>query len=342
MLKITRSRKVLMNFRTLIKLFAILAIATALIWALIVFVYKPIYSVTVNGQFLGYCEDKTEMQNRINDYMDNGSGENVAFVEINDLPEYKMCLLKKGIQTNDDEIFNKVISQGKNYYTYYALAVNGEEKLYLKNLEEAESALQELKDKDSANKDNITIEEKYNTELATLVAKEDAVNQLYIEKKPVNDKILIASTATNRSTSNRISTSTKVSKGKANLGITLIEPISGIITAKYGEVSGVRSSSHTGLDIAAPKGTSIKAAASGTVVFAGRKGSYGLMVAISHGNGVQTYYAHCSKLLVSVGQTVSQGEVIAKVGSTGNSTGNHLHLEVRVNGQSYNPQKYVY
>ena len=71
----------------------------------------------------GYCEDKAEMQNRINEYMDNGSGENVAFVEINDLPEYKMCLLKKGITTDDDEIFQKVIEKGKNYYTYYALSL---------------------------------------------------------------------------------------------------------------------------------------------------------------------------------------------------------------------------
>ena len=342
MFKIIKVRKVLINFRALIKLIAILAVAIALIWAAIIFIYKPIYSVTLNGEFIGYCENKTEMQNKINEYMDNGSGENVAFVEINDLPEYKMCLIKKGITTNDDEIFQKVIAQGKNYYTYYAMVVNGEEKLYVKNLEEAESIFQELKDKDSANKDNITIEEKYNTELATLVAKEDAVNQLYEEKVKEDTKIMVASAATSRSTSNRISTSTKVSSAKVNLGITLIEPIQGIITAKYGEVSGVRSSAHTGLDIAAPGGTPIKAAASGTVVFSGRKGSFGKMVVVSHGNGVQTYYAHCSSLLVSVGQTVSQGEVIAKVGSTGNSTGNHLHLEVRVNGQSYNPQKYVY
>ena len=319
MLKIIKVRKILVNFRTLIKLLAILAIAGALIWAAIIFIYKPIYSVTLNGEFIGYCEDKTAMQKRINEYMDNGSGENVAFVEINDLPEYKMCLLKKGITTDDDEIFQKVIANGKNYYTYYAMVVNGEEKLYVKNLDEAEEVLQELKDKDSANKDNITIEEKYNTELATLVAKEDAVNQLYQEKQ-VESKVMVASTTTNRKTTNRVSTSTNVSNSKVNLGITLIEPIQGIITAKYGEVSGVRSSAHTGLDIAAAKGTPIKAAASGTVVFSGTKGSFGKMVVVSHGNGVQTYYAHCSSLLVSVGQTVSQGDTIAKVGSTGNTT----------------------
>lgn len=330
-----------MNFRTLIKLIAILAVAGALIWGTIIFLYKPIYSITLNGEFIGYCEDKTQMQNRINNYMESGDGENVAFVEINDLPEYKMCLLKKGIETNDDQIFNKVIERGKDYYTYYAMVVNGEEKLYVKNLQEAEAILQELKDKNSANKDNITIEEKYNTELATFVAKEDAVNQLYQERQ-IESKIMVADATTNRKANNRVSTSTKVSRGKASLGITLIEPVQGRITAKYGEKSSVRSSVHTGLDIAAPGGTPIKAAASGTVVFSGRKGSFGKMLVISHGNGVQTYYAHCSKLLANVGDKVSQGEVIANVGSTGNSTGNHLHLEVRVNGQSYNPQKYVY
>lgn len=330
-----------MNFRTLIKLIAILAVAGVLIWGTIIFLYKPIYSVTLNGEFIGYCEDKTQMQNRINNYMESGDGENVAFVEINDLPEYKMCLLKKGIETNDDQIFNKVIERGKDYYTYYAMVVNGEEKLYVKNLQEAEAILQELKDKNSANKDNITIEEKYNTELATFVAKEDAVNQLYQERQ-IESKIMVADATTNRKANNRVSTSTKVSRGKASLGITLIEPVQGRITAKYGEKSSVRSSVHTGLDIAAPGGTPIKAAASGTVVFSGRKGSFGKMLVISHGNGVQTYYAHCSKLLANVGDKVSQGEVIANVGSTGNSTGNHLHLEVRVNGQSYNPQKYVY
>ena len=66
------------------------------------------------------------------------------------------------------------------------------------------------------------------------------------------------------------------------------------------------------------------------------------MIVITHGNGVQTYYGHCSKLIASVGQEVSQGQVIAAVGSTGNSTGPHLHLEIRVNGVAYNPQNYLY
>lgn len=322
------------------KLLAILAIGGLIIFAAIMLIYKPIYSVTLNGEFIGYCTDKTEMQNRINAYMDEGSGENVAFVEISDLPEYNMCLLKKGLTTDDDGIFNKVISRGKNYYTYYALVEDDKEKLYVKTLEEAEKTLEELKDKKSSNIEDITIEEKYDTELAKLSSKEDAVSKLYKEEKKDYNRVMLAST--NRSISTRVSTSTKISSGKANLGIKLIEPVKGVITGRYADISSVRSSAHTGLDIAAPRGTKISAAASGTVVFAGTKGSFGKMVVISHGNGVQTYYAHCSSLLVSKGDTVKQGQAIAKVGKTGNATGNHLHFEVRVNGQSYNPQKYIY
>ncbi len=98
---------------------------------------------------------------------------------------------------------------------------------------------------------------------------------------------------------------------------------------------------HTGLDIPAPQGTSIKAAAGGTVITSQYNRSYGYYVVISHGNGLSTLYAHCSQLFVSVGDTVSQGETIAAVGSTGDSTGNHLHFEVRVNGSHTNPWNYV-
>ena len=100
---------------------------------------------------------------------------------------------------------------------------------------------------------------------------------------------------------------------------------------------------HTGLDIAAPAGTPIYAAASGTVVASGWSNTgYGYYIIISHENGVQTLYGHCSALYVSAGQYVAQGENIAAVGSTGNSTGNHLHLEIRVNGSRVNPQYYLY
>lgn len=97
---------------------------------------------------------------------------------------------------------------------------------------------------------------------------------------------------------------------------------------------------HTGVDIGAEKGASIVAANSGTVIMAQYdKNGYGNMVVIDHGGGITTLYAHASKIVVKVGQEVKAGEVIAKVGSTGLSTGNHLHFEVRVNGEPKDPMK---
>jgi murein DD-endopeptidase MepM/ murein hydrolase activator NlpD len=94
--------------------------------------------------------------------------------------------------------------------------------------------------------------------------------------------------------------------------------------------------------VAAPSGTPIKAAAGGTVTTAGWNNSYGYMLIVSHGNGVQTVYAHCSQLIAKNGQSVAQGQVIGKVGSTGYSTGPHLHFEIRVNGVLQDPQNYIY
>lgn len=100
-------------------------------------------------------------------------------------------------------------------------------------------------------------------------------------------------------------------------------------------------SHHTGIDVSAPKGTSIKASASGTVVSVGWNDAYGNRVIISHGNGVQTLYAHMTSFAVSEGDYVDAGDTVGYVGSTGNSTGNHLHFSVLVNGDYVNPWNYL-
>ncbi len=117
-------------------------------------------------------------------------------------------------------------------------------------------------------------------------------------------------------------------------------PVSGRITSRFGyrvhPITHVRSL-HTGVDIACPTGTPIKAAAAGEVIGAGWMGAYGYAVIIDHGGGISTLYGHNSKLLVRVGQKVSKGQTIAKAGSTGYSTGSHCHFEKRVNGKPVNP-----
>ncbi|MBU5437993.1 peptidoglycan DD-metalloendopeptidase family protein [Tissierella sp. MSJ-40] len=115
-------------------------------------------------------------------------------------------------------------------------------------------------------------------------------------------------------------------------------PTRGSISSRYGMRNGRM---HKGLDIAAKVGTPIKAADGGKVVFSGYKGNFGYMVEVDHGNGYKTRYAHCSKLLVKVGDKVYKGQHIANVGNTGRSTGPHLHLEILKNGTNQNPIKYV-
>ena len=118
----------------------------------------------------------------------------------------------------------------------------------------------------------------------------------------------------------------------------LAAPLTSIkVTSGFGPRWG---RTHLGVDLGMPAGEPVLASDSGTVIFSGYSGSYGNLVKLDHGNGMVTYYAHCSSLLVSQGQSVEKGQTIAQVGSTGNSTGPHLHFEVRINGQNVDPMGY--
>jgi len=110
------------------------------------------------------------------------------------------------------------------------------------------------------------------------------------------------------------------------------------VSSAYGSRGGGR---HLGVDLRNPKGTPITAAADGVVTFAAYSGSYGNLIKISHGGGLETLYSHCDTMSVSTGDTVSRGQVIATVGISGNATGYHLHFEVRLNGVAQNPMNYI-
>ncbi|HEY7381678.1 MAG TPA: peptidoglycan DD-metalloendopeptidase family protein [Gaiella sp.] len=115
-------------------------------------------------------------------------------------------------------------------------------------------------------------------------------------------------------------------------------PVGGPVVSGFGPRWGRM---HEGIDIACASGTPVHAAASGTVIHAGWLGGYGLLVVVDHGNGLSTAYAHNSSLAVGVGQSVAQGQVLSLAGSTGNSSGPHVHFEVRVDGSAVDPLGYL-
>ena len=174
-------KNIVIYLRVWIKLILMFLVGLAIIGFIVFVVYKPMYSVTLDGEFIGYTEDKGRLQKKINNYLKSGDSKTVAFVEIDNYPEYDLCLLKKGLTANDDEIFTAVINSGVPYYKYYAIVEDGQEKFYVSSYEEADSIINELKSKNSQNKDTVTCVLKYETELKTFTDTATTVASLYKE-----------------------------------------------------------------------------------------------------------------------------------------------------------------
>ncbi len=305
-----------------------MALASGLILAIILFKYKPTYAVTLSGEELGYVEDETELEDRIQQEIIGMEGENIDFVSLDEMPSYELKLVSRTQETNEEEIMVALKENARIMYKYYAINLNNETIGLVYNAEEAEQAVNEIKEKHK--NDNIKLELSI-TQNYTENINDFSIESIQVAESKVEEKVTA------------LVEQDKMTKMPVINGIRLaVTPIQGRVTSRYGAISGIRSGAHTGTDIAASKGTPIKVVASGTVTFAERNGSYGNLIKVSHGNGVETWYAHCDKLYGTVGQEVNAGDVIASVGSTGNSTGPHLHLEIRIDGKTINPQKYFY
>lgn len=329
------------------RLINIVAIALFIIMTIILMKYKLVCEITIDGEKVGYITDKEQFEQSVDRIINKEEECKVSTVAA--MPEFKLTLIDKTEKTNEETILAKVQESAQTTYKLYVVTIDGKEKAILDNIEEAEKLIAELNEKYNK-KLNITtgIIEKYTTsKTKTTVAKTAKSNIVKELDKKVNastSKVTKTTIASTTKASAQKSTSVQKTTKVASLnGVKLsVTPVSGIITSRFGSRESIRSSGHTGIDIAAPKGTAIKAACSGTVTFAGYSGGYGYLVKVSHGNGITTYYGHCSKLYVSKGENVTAGQKIAAVGSTGNSTGNHLHFEVVKNGVELNPQNYLY
>ena len=315
----------------MIRLINIVAIALFIIMLIVLFKFDLVCEVTIAGESVGYIANKNEFESKVNEII-NKEEEAKLYTTIENMPEYKFKLVNKSEQTNEEAILAKLEENSETTYKLYAVTLDGEEKAVLASLEEAEKIVDEMT-------------EKYEDDLELDIG----ITNIITTDKKDESTVKVAKTTLNNNIEEKIKEIEEEIAEKQEIeshtvqGVYLeVTPVSGIITSRFGNRESIRTYGHTGLDIAAPAGTSIRAAADGTVTFAGYSGGYGYVVKMSHGNGIETYYAHCSELYVSAGEKIEAGDVIAAVGSTGNSTGNHLHFEVLVDGTEIDPQNYLY
>ena len=304
--------------KEILKYFNIVIIGIGFIIAIILIKYKPIYKVTISGEEIGYVQNKKEFKESLKTSLIE-ENKNVDNIELKSDPEYELKLVNRETKTNEEQIASKIEEDAIITYKYYDIALNNETIETVNTIEEAEEIVNQAKNENTEQELDLSILEKY-----TQNKDEVKVAEIEVAKTDVNNKI--TETLEKQEAEKQAEEAAKKAQEELDAmpeinGIKIAtKPISGTITSRYGESSRLRKSTHTGLDISATTGTDIKAVASGTVTCAKYSGSYGNLVKIDHGNGVETWYGHTSKMYVKVGQEVKAGDVIAAVGSTGNST----------------------
>lgn len=265
--------------------------------------YNIGYSIQIDDKFIGYTNSKHEIEVLINEYLNNTENLNGGYIKMNKSIKYKLAIFFSGKEIEQKDIIYFLRNNSTRYYKMFVLENNGN-KLFLLNSGDAHTIANDLNEFSS--NENVCISEYYDTFL--ICSEEAEINKFVSDYKD--------------STINDYYYSFK-------------KPIlRGTVTSRYG---GRWGRMHNGIDIADSLGTEIYASQDGNVIFSGNAGAYGNLIKIEHKYGYVTYYAHCNKLLVNVGDYVKQGQLIAKMGSTGRSTGSHVHFEVRHNGEILNP-----
>lgn len=318
-MKFILSKRIKYYTKETMKVAKLIAFALIIMMTILFLKYKVAFQVTLEGKTIGYVASQTEIEKNIQTML-NTKSENIAYVDMNALPEYQLMLVSNDIAYNNDEILAKVKENSKTTYKLYAVTLDGEDKSIVNSLEEAEKIVADMK-------------EKYEKNVQFTIGIHEVYTESLEEYQTVSVKLA----------EEKVSAKLQEIENASVNGIYLAQkPVSGTITSRFGSRESIRSYAHTGLDIAADYGTDIQSATDGTVKWAGYMGSYGNLVIIDCGNGVEIYYGHASKIYVTEGEKVKAGDVLAAVGSTGNSTGNHLHFEIRVNGSQVDPQDYIY
>lgn len=350
--------------KRLVKLSSIIAIGLFIIALFICVKYKPLYKVTLDGKVIGYVEDKDRMQEKIDKFANNLEG-NITSIKVEVMPAYELELVSnvKESETKEQEVLALIEENAEIKCRTYAIKLDGNEKACVNSMEEAEAIVSEIKanvvepielnleiEEQERNKKEITettidiakveLNKDVDVKVQAYEAEQEAIRKAEEEARKA-EKARRARAAQVSARNNVARSSSTAGASIPATGAAFMRPVSGgMVTSPFGyRTSGF----HKGVDIATSTGTPIYASAEGTVIFSGWNSTgYGNLVIVDHGNGYQTYYAHCSQLYVSYGQYVSQGQNIAAVGSTGNSTGPHVHFQVMYYGAVQNPQNYIW
>lgn len=298
-----------------------MAIGIFIITAIILMKFKVVYTVYIDNQEIGSIQSKIKFEQLIKKSLFDNEEENIVFSEIDSEVKYVFSLKTKDTITTEEKTLSAIKENSNITYFQYALNVEGKERQYFKTEDQANEVCNYLKKELG---DNIGM----------------SIDKIYTKNLQISEEQDIATISNN--IVKEVKADRKKEQSTINGVYLAVTPVNGHITSRYGSREAIRDHTHQGLDIATKTGTPIKAAADGTVTFSDEQGGYGNLIIINHGNGIQTYYGHCSKLYVKEGQKVTAGDVIAAVGSTGNSTGPHLHFEIRQNGKYVNPTNYLY
>jgi murein DD-endopeptidase MepM/ murein hydrolase activator NlpD len=300
--------------------------------------YKPAVRSFINGKFVGYYTSEKQFDEVYNDLVtEKQSIDPNVKVYLESEPTFEAAYIRNSLLSNQN-VYTNLRAEIKTEFTIYNVAVEGENKLTFNTQDEADKYAESLRNQVA----KLTVEVKSEKvedlgQMTTVERADNILKDIVDRNKPVAKITVPIKNYTNSNTSTTDVASETVANTAAMQG-GIWPTITHYISSPYGWRWGTI---HTGMDLAGHAGDPIYAYKSGLVTFAGWITDYGNIVKIDHGNGISTWYAHCSKLLVTAGTEVQEGQTISLMGTTGNSTGNHLHFEVRINGVHVDPYPYI-
>ncbi len=315
-------------------------------------VYVPQYIAKIDGEQVGYFTSPAEFDEVYEKIVDEKEADGLEVkVYLPAEPEFELTYVVDSV-TEEQNLYTNMRAFVKTEYTTYNVNVKGKTELTFATKAEADDYAKKIKNAvKSTVKSTVKVEKTTSEELVSTTTKASA-KKIYDNVVSRYKPVVRTYSPTYWASSGKTKYGTKASGALHSFIAGGVKPTSGVVTQNYGPSAYYSSGMHTGIDIASKgsKYVPVYSYKAGTVVNAGTNGDYGKCVIISHGkdangNELQTLYAHLSSINVVKGQTVAMGQQIGNMGSTGRSTGVHLHFEIRVLGGGYktfyNPAYYI-